>query len=141
MLWDMFIDHLFTLYTYHGPDTSFFVRSLIEFSTRCPYFHYGKVKGTFSHSHIVREIRLDHLIILFSLIESELKVESRMFWSRLSIDLVIVLFFTPHLFSSHLDHFLDHRWKFFSYICSCLTLDTHVTLEILSYIQILIVAI
>ena len=27
MLWDMFIDHdhLFTLYTYHEPDTSFFV--------------------------------------------------------------------------------------------------------------------
>ena len=62
------------------------------------------MKDTFSHSHIVREIRLDHLIILFSLIESELKVESRIFWSRLSIDLVIV-FFTPHLLSSHLDHF------------------------------------
>ncbi|RVW28244.1 hypothetical protein CK203_083675 [Vitis vinifera] len=30
--------------------------------------------------------------------ELELKVESRIFWSRLSIDLVIVLFFTPHSF-------------------------------------------
>ena len=31
MLWDMFIDHnhLFTPYTYHGPSTPFFVRSLI----------------------------------------------------------------------------------------------------------------
>jgi len=61
------------------------------------------VKGTFSYSHLFREILLDHLII-FSLIELELKVESRIFWSRLSIDLVIV-FFTPHLLSSHLDHF------------------------------------
>ena len=53
------------------------------------------------------DIRLDHLIIL-SLMELELKVESRIFWYRLSIDLVLVLSFTPHLFSSHLDHFLDH---------------------------------
>ena len=34
------------------------------------------MKDTFSHSRIFREIRLDHLIILFSLIELELKVES-----------------------------------------------------------------
>ena len=61
------------------------------------------MKGTFSYSHIFREIRLDHLII-FSLMELELKVESRIFWSTLSIDLVIV-FFTPYSLSSHLDHF------------------------------------
>ena len=61
------------------------------------------MKDTFSYSHIFRGIRLDHLIIL-SLIELELKVESKIFWSRLSIDLMIV-FFTPHLLSSHLDHF------------------------------------
>ena len=61
------------------------------------------MKGAFSHPHFFREIRLDHLII-FSLMELELKVESRIFWSILSIDLVIV-FFTPHLLSSHLDHF------------------------------------
>ena len=66
------------------------------------------MKDTFSYSHLFREIRLDHLIILFSIIELELKVESRIFWSRLSIGLVIVLFFTPHSISSHLDHFLDH---------------------------------
>ena len=29
MLWDMFMDHLFTLYTYHGFGTPFFVWSLI----------------------------------------------------------------------------------------------------------------
>ena len=73
MLWDMFIDHdhLFTLYTYHGPSTPFFVQSLIQFSTRCSYFHYRKMKGTFSHArfhiHVFFErFRLDHLII-FSL--------------------------------------------------------------------------
>ena len=111
MLRDMFIDHdhlVFTLYTYHEPDTSFFVWSWIRSSTRCSYFHYRKVKDTFSYSHVFREIRLDHLII-FSLMELELKVESRIFWYRLSIDLVLVSSFTPHLFSSHLDHFLDHR--------------------------------
>ena len=66
------------------------------------------MKGTFSYSRIFREIRLDHLTILLSLIELELKVELRIFCYRLSIDLVIVLFFTPHSLSSHLDHFLDH---------------------------------
>ena len=54
ILWDMFIDHLCTLYTYHGLITSFFVRSLVRFSTRCSYFHYRKVKDTFSYSHIFR---------------------------------------------------------------------------------------
>ena len=45
----------------------------------------------------------------FFIMELELEVESRIFWSRLGIDLVLVLFFTPHSFSSHIDHFLDHR--------------------------------
>ena len=65
MLWDMLVDHdhIFTPYTYHGPSTPFFVRSLIQFSTRCSHFHYGKVKDMFSHSHFFLGIRLDHLII------------------------------------------------------------------------------
>ena len=63
MLWDMFIDHFFTLYAHHGLSTSSSVWSLVQFSTRCSYFHYGMVKGTFSHSHLFREFRLDHLII------------------------------------------------------------------------------
>ena len=65
ILWDMFTDHLFILYTYHGLSTSSFVWSLVRFSTRCSYFHYRKVKDTFSYSHIFREIRLDHLITFF----------------------------------------------------------------------------
>ena len=66
MLWDMFIDHLFTLYTYHGLNTPFFVGSLVQFSTRRSYFHYKKVKGTFLHSHFFRESCLDHLTIFLS---------------------------------------------------------------------------
>ena len=89
-------DHLIlALYTYHGPSTSLFVWSWIQFSTRCSYFHYRKVKGTFLHSHFFRESRLDHLII-FSLMELELKVDSSIFVYRWSIDLVIVCF--SHLF-------------------------------------------
>ena len=128
MLWDMFIDHdhLFTLYTYHGPSTPFFVQSLIQFSTRCSYFHYRKVKDSFSYSHLFREICLDHLITFF-LWSSSWRLNQGYFGLDLGIDLVLVLFFTPHSFSSHIDHFLDHRYKFFSHICSCLTLDTHVT--------------
>ena len=71
-----------------------------------------KVKGIFSYSHIFWEIRLDHLII-FSLMELELKVESRMFCYRLSIDLMIGLFFAPHSFSSHLDHFFGSSIEIF----------------------------
>ena len=66
ILWDMFIHHdllVFALYTYHEPNTSFFVWSLIQFSTQCSYCHYEKVKGTFSHLHFFRESCLDHLII------------------------------------------------------------------------------
>ena len=66
MLQDMFIDHdhlVFALYTYHGLSTPFFVGYLIQFSIRCSYFHYGKVKDTFSYSHFFRESHLDHLII------------------------------------------------------------------------------
>ena len=95
----MFIDHdhlVFTLYTYHGLSTSFFVGSLIQFSTRCSYYHYRKVKGTFSHSHFFRESCLDHFIIL-SLMELELKVELKMCSYRWSTDLMIVCF-------SHLIH-------------------------------------
>ena len=96
MLWDMFIDydHLFIPYTYHEPSIPFFVWSLIQFSTRCSHFHYGKVKGTFSHSHLFWESRLDHLI--FSLMELGLKVESRICGYRWSINLMIVCF--SHLF-------------------------------------------
>ena len=43
MFWDMFIDHIFTPYIYHGPSTPFFV-----FSTQCSYCHYGKVKDIFT---------------------------------------------------------------------------------------------
>ena len=78
-----------------------------DFQLDAHIFITRKVKDTFSYSHVFREIRLDHLIIL-SFIELELKVESRTFCYRLSIDLVIVLFFAPHLFSSHFIHFLDH---------------------------------
>ena len=53
------------------------------------------MKDTFLHSHFFRESRLDHLII-FSLMELELKVDSSIFVYRWSIDLVIVYF--SHLF-------------------------------------------
>ena len=49
----------------------------------------------FLHSHFFRESRLDHLII-FSLMELELKVGSRICGYRWSINLVIVCF--SHIF-------------------------------------------
>ena len=99
-LWDMFIDPFFTLYIYCGPNTSFFVWSLIQFSTRCSYCHYRKVKDTFSHLHFFLESCLDHLIIFlyWAWVESE----SEIFCYRWSIDLMTVLFFTPHPFSGSL---------------------------------------
>ena len=78
ILWDMFIDHLFTLHTSHGLGTSFFVWSLVRFSTRCSYFHYRKVKGTFSYSHFFSESCLDHLTI-FSLMKLKSKVELKIY--------------------------------------------------------------
>ena len=54
------------------------------------------MKDTFSRSHIFREIRLDHLIIFFSLMELELKVELKICGYRWSIDLVIV--YLSHFF-------------------------------------------
>ena len=130
MLRDMFIHYdllVFALYTYHEPDTSFFVWSLIQFSTRCSYFHYGKVKGTFSYSHFFRESCLDHLTIFLSygarvegwFKDMWLQME---YWSRDSV------FFTP-LFIS------DYWWRFSGHICSHLTVDTFMTLEFLSYFQ------
>ena len=95
ILWDMFIDHLFTLHAYHELSTSFFVWSLVRFLTWCSYFHYRKVKDTFLHSHFFRESGLDHLII-FSLMELEWKFDSSIFVYRWSTDLVIVCF--SHLF-------------------------------------------
>ena len=97
MLWDMFIDHdhLFALYTYHEPSTSFFVWSLIQFSTRCSHFHYGKVKGTFSHSHSFERFTLITLSF-FLFMELKLKVELRICGYRWNIDLVIVCF--SHIF-------------------------------------------
>ena len=100
VLWDMFFDHdnLFTLYTYHRLSTLFFVRSLIQFSTRCSHFHYGKMKDTF-HIHIL----LRHSPwspYHFFFMELELKVELRICGYRWSIDHVIVCF--SHLF--HLDY-------------------------------------
>ena len=67
---------------------------LILLSTQ--YFYYRKVKCMFSHSHHFLEICLDHLIIFLygARVESELRI----FCYRLSINLMIVLFFTPHSF-------------------------------------------
>ena len=64
----MFIDHdhLFTLCTYHGFDTPFLCLILDSIFDSSSYFHYGKVKGTFSYSHFFRESCLDHLTIFFS---------------------------------------------------------------------------
>ena len=79
------------MYTYHGPNTLFFVRSLIQFSTRYSYSHYGKVKDTFSHLHFFLESCLNHLII-FLFMELELKVELRICGYRWSINLMIACF-------------------------------------------------
>ena len=57
------------------------------------------MKGTFLHSRFFRESRLDHLII-FSLMELELKVDSSIFVYRWNTDLVIVCF--SHLFLSQI---------------------------------------
>ena len=101
MLQDMFIDHdhlVFALYTYHGLGTFFFfVGSLIQFSTRRSYVHYRKVKDTFLHPHFFREFRLDHLII-FLLWSSSRRLIQGYCCYRWSIDLMTVLFFTPHSF-------------------------------------------
>ena len=97
ILRDMFIHYdllVFALYTYHEPDTSFFVWSLIQFSTRCSYFHYGNVKGTFSHPYFF-ESCLDHLTI-FSFMELESKFELKIYVYWWSTDLMIVCF--SHLF-------------------------------------------
>ena len=97
MLWDMFIDHLFTPYIYHGPSTLFLVWSLIRFSTRCSYCHYRNVKGTFSHLHFFFFRELPWSPYHFYLTELGLEVESRICGYRWSIDLVIAC-------SSHLFH-------------------------------------
>ena len=68
---------------------------LFLFSTR--YFHYRKVKGMFSHSHHFWEVHLYHLIIF--LYGAWVESESEIFCYRWSIDLMTVLFFTPHSFS------------------------------------------
>ena len=68
---------------------------LFLFSTR--YFYYKKVKNMFSHSHNFWEVHLYHLIIF--LYGARVESESRIFCYRWSIDLMIVLFFTPHSFS------------------------------------------
>ena len=68
---------------------------LFLFSTR--YFHYRKVKGMFSHSHHFWEVHLYHLIIF--LYGAWVESESKIFCYRWSIDLMTVLFFTPHSFS------------------------------------------
>ena len=71
---------------------------LILFPTR--YFHYRKVKGKFSHLHHFWDVHLYHLIIFlyWAWVESE----SEIFCYRWSIDLMTVLFFTPHPFSRSL---------------------------------------
>ena len=100
----MLIDyaHFFTFSTYHGLGTSFFwAICLILFSTR--YFYYRKVKGMFSHLHHFLEIRLDHPMIF--LYGDQVESELRIFCYRLSIDLVIVLFSTPHSFYGSLIEF------------------------------------
>ena len=110
------------LFLHYTPITGlvphFFIGYLIQFSTQCSYFHYGKVKGTFSYPHIFREIRLDHLVI-FSLMELGLKVELKICVYRWSIDLVIVCFshlfhlgllmgiLQSHLQASHSGHLYD----------------------------------
>ena len=86
--------YFFTLYAYHGLSTSSFVWSLVQFSTRCSYFHYEKVKDTFSHPYFF-ESCLDHLTI-FSLMELESKFELKIYVYWWSTDLMIVCF--SHLF-------------------------------------------
>ena len=121
MLWDMFVDHdhFLTPYTYHGPSIPFFVRFLIQFSTRCSYFHYGKVKCTFSHSHFFQGFSL--ITQLFFSMEFGLKVESRIHSYRWSINLMIVCFshflfiyflswiIWSHLQPSHNGHLSDSK--------------------------------
>ena len=67
---------------------------LFLFSTQC--FYYRKVKGMFSYSHHFLEIRLYHLVIF--LYGAWIESESKIFCYRWSIDLMTVLFFTPHSF-------------------------------------------
>ena len=84
----------FIFFTYHGLDTSFF-GWLVWFYFQ-PDFHYRKVKDRFSHSHHFWDVHIYHLIIFlyWAWVESE----SEIFCYRCSIDLMTVLFFTPHSF-------------------------------------------
>ena len=66
---------------------------LFLFSTR--YFYYKKVKDMFSHSHHFLEVRLYHFFFLYG---AWVESESEIFCYRWSIDLMTVLFFTPHSF-------------------------------------------
>ena len=77
---------------------------LILFSTRCLSFSLQKCERlVFTFIHFL-EICLDHLIIFLygARVESELRI----FCYRLSIDLVIVFFFTPHSLSRSLIEFI-----------------------------------
>ena len=91
----MLIDHAhpFTVFTYHGLDTSFFGQFALF------YFHYRKMKGMFSCSHSFLEVYLYYLIIF--LYGAWVEIESGIFFYRWSIDLMTELF-------SHLIHFLNH---------------------------------
>ena len=108
MLWDMFM----IIFLHYTPITGSVPHHLFD-----PWFdfrldaHIFIIERWKAHFHIHTFFERFALITLsfFFLWSSSWRLNQGYFWSRLSIDLVIVLFFTPHSLSSHLDPSLDHR--------------------------------
>ena len=98
MLWDMFVDHdhIFALYTYHGPNIPFFIWCSILFSSRCSYLHYRNVKDIFTHSSSFEKVTL--ITLSFFFMKLGLETKSRVYGYRWSIDLMMTLFFMPFSF-------------------------------------------
>ena len=103
MLQDMFIDHdhlVFALYTYHVPDTSFFVWSLIQFSTRRSYVHYRKVKGMFLHPYFFERFALITLSFFLSWSSSRRLIQGYVVTDGVSISWQCCFSHLIHFFGS-----------------------------------------
>ena len=87
--------HIFTFFTCHGLSTSFFGQ-FAWFYFQPDIFITKRWKACF-HIHTIFE-RFAFITLSFFSMELGLKVNQRYFCYRWSIDLMIVLFFTPHSF-------------------------------------------
>ena len=93
------------------------------------HFFITKRWKTLFHIYIFFERFALITLSFFLFMELELKVKLRIFCYRWSLDLMTVLFFLTSFI-------LDYWWEFSSHICSHLIVDTFMTLEFSSDIQI-----